>query len=181
VTNGFNRQTGYKSCAFTGYRPQKMPFGFDEHDPRCVDFKKRLRDTIRELIGHGYSHFISGGALGMDMFASEAVIDMKRDYPWIILEIACPFDGQASKWSREYQDRYYRLMKEADITTHIGHQYTRSCMFRRNRYMVDNANLLLAAYDGQPGGTAMTVEYAENTGVPVQIVAPLRAACPTIQ
>ena len=72
-------------------------------------------------------------------------------------------------------------MEEADITTHIGHQYTRSCMFRRNRYMVDNANLLLAAYDGQPGGTAMTVEYAENTGVPVQIVAPLRAACPTIQ
>ena len=54
-------------------------------------------------------------------------------------------------------------------------------MFRRNRYMVDNANLLLAAYDGQPGGTAMTVEYAENTRVPVQIVAPLSAACPTFQ
>ena len=98
---------------------------------------------------------------------------MKRDYPWIILEIACPFDGQASKWSQEYQDRYYWLMKEADIRTLIGHQYTRSCMFRRNRYTVDNANLLLAAYDGQGGGTAMTVEYAENTGVPVQIVLPL--------
>lgn len=181
MTNGFNRQTGYKSCAFTGYRPQKMPFGFNEHDPRCIDFKKRLHDTIRELIGHGYSHFISGGALGMDMFASEAVLDLKRDYPWIILEIACPFDGQASKWSREYQDRYYRLIKEADIRTLIGHKYTRSCMFRRNRYMVDNANLLLAAYDGQPGGTAMTVEYAENTRVPVQIVAPLSAACPTFQ
>ena len=38
--------------------------------------------------------------------------------------------------------------------------------------MVDNANLLLAAYDGQPGGTAMTVEYAENTGVPVSIIFP---------
>ena len=108
----------------------------------------------------------------MDMFASETVIDLKRDYPWIILEIACPFDGQASKWSREYQNRYYRLMREADITTHIGHEYTRSCMFRRNRYMVDNANLLLAAYDGQPGGTAMTVEYAENTGVPVKMISP---------
>lgn len=74
-----------------------MPFGFDEQDSRCIDFKNRLRKAIEELIGHGYSHFISGGALGMDMFASETVIDLKRDYPWIILEIACPFDGQASK------------------------------------------------------------------------------------
>lgn len=72
-------------------------------------------------------------------------------------------------------------MREADITTHIGHEYTRSCLFRRNRYMVDNANLLLAAYDGQPGGTAMTVQYAENTGVPVQIVAPLSETYPMLQ
>ena len=31
-------------------------------------------------------------------------------------------------------------------------------MFRRNHYLVDNADLLLAAYDGQPGGTVMTCE-----------------------
>ena len=36
--------------------------------------------------------------------------------------------------------------------------------------MVNNVNLLLAAYDGQPGGTAMTVEYAERTGKPVTII-----------
>jgi len=170
--NSKKRRTGYRCCAFTGYRLQKMPFGFDEEDARCEDFKKRLRTAIEDLIGHGYAHFISGGALGMDMFAAEAVLDLKRDYPWIVLEMACPFDAQPAKWSSEYQDRYYRLMDEADITTHISRVYTRSCMFRRNRYMVDNADLLLAAYDGQPGGTAMTVEYAKNTGTPVRIVAP---------
>lgn len=55
----------YKRCAFTGYRPQKMPFGFNEADPRCVEFKARLLDTIEGLIGKGYVHFISGGAMGM--------------------------------------------------------------------------------------------------------------------
>lgn len=54
-----------KRVSFTGYRPQKMPFGFDENDPRCIDFKKRLRDTIESFIWQGYTHFISGGALGM--------------------------------------------------------------------------------------------------------------------
>ena len=93
----------YFRCAFTGYRPQKMPFGFDETDPRCVDFKSRLQDSIEALIGEGYAHFISGGAMGMDIFAAEIVLSLKEKYPWIILEMVSPFDGQADKWSAEYQ------------------------------------------------------------------------------
>lgn len=45
---------------------------------------------------------------------------------------------------------------------------TKGCMFRRNRYLVDNSDVLLAAYDGQAGGTAMTCEYARQNGVQVQ-------------
>ena len=37
-------------CAFTGYRPQKMPFGFDELLPECIDFKNRIKETIEMLI-----------------------------------------------------------------------------------------------------------------------------------
>ena len=55
-----------KKCSFTGYRPQKMPFGFDESDPRCVEFKAELRKTLEDLIGERYVHFLSGGSLGMD-------------------------------------------------------------------------------------------------------------------
>ena len=92
--------------AFTGYRPQKMPFGFDETDPRCVDFKKRLRDTIESFIWLGYRHFISGGALGMDMYAAETVLELKKEYPEILLEMVSPFDAQAAKWAPEYQRRH---------------------------------------------------------------------------
>ena len=42
-----------RRVAFTGYRPQKMPFGFDEQDERCIDFKKRLHDTIENFIWQG--------------------------------------------------------------------------------------------------------------------------------
>lgn len=40
-------------CAFTGYRPQKMPFGFNESDPHCVDFKRRVKETIQALYDMG--------------------------------------------------------------------------------------------------------------------------------
>ena len=158
--------------AFTGYRPQKMPFGFDETDPRCVDFKKRLRDTIESFIWLGYRHFISGGALGMDMYAAETVLELKKEYPEILLEMVSPFDAQAAKWAPEYQRRHDALFEKADIVTVTGHEYTKSCMFARNRYLVDNADLLLAAYDGQPGGTQMTVRYAKQAGVQVCCIRP---------
>ena len=83
-------------CAFTGYRPQKMPFGFNESDPRCIDFKRRVKETIQALYDMGYRHFISGGALGMDMFAAEAVLELRAQHPDMILEMVSPFDDQAA-------------------------------------------------------------------------------------
>ena len=88
-------------CAFTGYRPQKMPFGFNESDPRCIDFKRRVKETIQTLYDMGYRHFISGGALGMDMFAAEAVLELRAQHPDMILEMVSPFDDQAARWSSE--------------------------------------------------------------------------------
>ena len=161
-----------KSCAFTGYRLQKMPFGFDEADSRCIDFKHRLYDTLETLIGKGYIHFLSGGALGMDMFAAEAILHLKRKYPWITLEIVRPYDTQSSKWDPKYQKRYEHILAAADTVTETGHAFTKSCLFRRNRYLVDHCDLLLAAYDGLPGGTAMTVDYAKQSHVQVQLIAP---------
>ena len=178
TNNIIRRRTkpAYKRCAFTGYRLAKMPFGFDENDPRCIEFKARLRDTIEALIGDGYAHFISGGALGMDMFAAEAVLELKEKYPWIVLEMVSPFDAQAARWNDEYRMRHDRLFDEADIVTATGQEYTKSCMFRRNRYLVDNADLLLAAYDGQPGGTAMTCEYAREMGLQIRLIMPMAFA-----
>ena len=159
--------------AFTGYRPQKMPFGFDEGDARCIDFKKRLRNTIENFIWQGYRHFISGGAMGMDMYAAEIVQELKTQYPGIILEMVSPFDEQAAKWLPQYQRRHDTLFDQADIVTAIGHEYTKSCMFNRNRYLVNNADMLLAAYDGQPGGTEMTIRYARQQGIQVCCIRPV--------
>ena len=159
-------------CAFTGHRPQKLPFGFDEEDERCRDFKRRLRETLVELIGKGYTHFLSGGALGMDMWAAEAVLELKGDCPYLLLEMVSPFDAQAARWSEDLRARHDRLFEAADIVTATGHQYTKSCMFARNRYLVDNADMLLAAYDGQADGTKMTARYAKQMGIQVCCIRP---------
>ena len=161
----------YKACAFTGHRPQKMVFGFDEADPRCRAFKVRLSDTIEGLIGQGYARFLSGGAMGFDTFAAEAVIDLRDRYPWIMLEVVCPYAGQAEKWSEGYRRRHDRLLRLADRVVTMTEGYEKGSIFLRNRYLVNHCDLLLAAYDGRPGGTAMTVKYARDRAVDVKLFA----------
>lgn len=145
-------------------------FMLGEAGPRCEHVLRELYENLP------YRHFISGGALGMDMFAAEAVVELRKQHPEVILEMVSPFDDQASKWPEEYRARHDLLFELADITTATSHIYTKSAMFIRNRYLVNNADLLLAAYDGQPGGTAMTIGYAKANGVTVQIIRPVLSA-----
>lgn len=39
-----------KRCAFTGYRTSKMPFGTNEDDLRCVDFKQWIYLQPKSLL-----------------------------------------------------------------------------------------------------------------------------------
>lgn len=163
-----------RRCAFTGYRPLKMPFGYDEDCPLALDFKRRLHDTIEVLILQGYRHMISGGAQGMDIMAAEAVLDLQKDYPDVTLEIAVPFEAQAAKWAADYRARWQACIDQADVVTVLSHAYTKGCLFARNRYLVTQADLLLACYDGQEGGTKHTVEYAKQNGCRVCLIPPVK-------
>ena len=163
-----------KACAFTGYRPSKMPWGYDETDARCVEFRFRLREALEYLIGRGYADFLSGGALGFDQMAAEIVLSLREKYPWIRLIMVIPFAGQADRWTEEQRGRWLDIIAASDRVVHISRDYDKGVFFRRNHYLVEHADLLLAAYDGQPGGTAGTVAYARRHGVRVSRLAPVK-------
>ena len=48
-----------KTVAFTGYRPEKMPFTEDENDELYMRFREQLSKVIARLIERGYSHRLS--------------------------------------------------------------------------------------------------------------------------
>ena len=71
-----------KVCAFTGHRPQSLPFGSNEQDERCQKLKAVLEQEIERVYSEkGVTHFISGMALGVDTFAAEAVLHLKESIP----------------------------------------------------------------------------------------------------
>ena len=162
-----------KTCAFTGHRPQNLPFGFNEEDERCINLKKTLREQIINLIeNEGVTHFISGMAIGVDMYAAEIVLGLKASYPGITLESAIPCESQAAKWSETLRDRYFDIASKCDKETLIQTHYSPDCMDKRNRYMVDHADVLIAVWDERPSGTGKTVNYALHQGKPVGVINP---------
>ena len=160
-----------KVCAFTGHRPQNLPFGFNENDARCDRLKELLRFSIEKLITEkGVTTFISGMAIGVDTYAAEIVLEMKKKYPNITLECAIPCETQANKWTVKYRDRYFSIIEKSDKETLLQTHYTADCMHKRNRYMVDKSDYVIAVWNGSPSGTGKTVLYAkENNKQIIQI------------
>lgn len=162
-----------KSCAFTGHRPQKLPFGFNEADERCTALKDILRKQIIHLIEEEkVTHFISGMALGVDMYAAEIVLELKKTYPGITLESAMPCETQANKWNAAMRERYYEIAAQCDKETMLQTKYTPDCMEKRNRYMVDHADYIIAVWDGKPSGTGNTVKYAQKQEKKIIVIDP---------
>ena len=56
--------------SFTGHRPQKLPWGFNENDERFIDMKNRTKVEIENAIIKGYHTFLCGMALGFDMMCA---------------------------------------------------------------------------------------------------------------
>ena len=78
----------------------------------------------------------------------------------VTLEAAVPCSTQADGWPEPDRSRWRALLAACDLETLVQSGYTRGCMLRRNRYMVDHSALVIAVYDGTPGGTCRTLEYA---------------------
>lgn len=147
--------------SFTGYRPEKLPFCEGE-DEKYLCFRKTLYKVIKRLAELGYTHFISGIAMGFDTWVAEDVLALKKEVPEVTLECAVPFPEQADKWPREDKIRRSRIIESSDSVVVTSLEYTKSAYFKRNRYMVDNSEVVVCCYDGKSGGTAYTVEYARK-------------------
>ena len=155
-----------KKCAcFSGYRAEKMPFPLYEGAPLYDKLVADMKKLIQRAIKAGAETFYNGGAYGFDIVAGETILDLKKEYPHIKLITVRPFIGQGEDYTPDWQDRYQKVIVGSDEVIVLSHQYYSGCYYARNRYMVDHSALLFCYFDGQPGGTKYTVNYAKRCGM----------------
>ena len=163
-----------RCCAFTGHRPKKFPWGYNEADTRCVALKKAITEEIVKRVDAGYTDFFSGMAEGADTWAALAVLALKKGNPALRLHCVLPCEEQADRWSASARELYFSILEQSDEVVYVNREYSKNCMLKRNRCLVDHAACLLAVYNGEwRGGTAMTVRYALKMGRKVIILNPV--------
>lgn len=165
-----------RACCFTGHRPQNLPFGFDERNPDCIWLKQRLETEIRRLITYEHTTcFYSGMGLGVDQWAAEIVLKLREKYSYIRLKCVLPCETQAEFWTEPQRDRYFSIVEQCDEEIMLQGPYTKGCMQKRNKFMVDSSNIVLAVWNGEEAsGTGSTVRYAQKKEREIFIINPAR-------
>ena len=148
-----------KTVCFTGHRTIPML--------KKWKIEKKLKETLEALIENGYCYFGAGGALGFDTIAAQTVLGLKKKHPEIKLILVLPCKNQTRSWEEKDVSVYESIIEQADKVVYTQEHYDRGCMFKRNRHLVDNSSVCVAYLTEEKGGTAYTVNYANQKGVKV--------------
>lgn len=161
-------------CAFTGHRPHKFPWRYDESDDRCVALKAVLMEQIAALADAGVTQFLSGMALAADTWSALSVLALREKNPLLKLHCILPCREQADKWTASSRDLYHSILEQADSIVYVSRDYHKNCMLDRNRFLVEHSSTLLAVYNGERrGGTAATMRYAQKMGREIIVIDPI--------
>ena len=158
------RRDSSGACCFSGHRSVHYDMDFS-HMGSVM--QAVLKKALHSAIDDGYRVFYGGLAQGFDIIAAEMVVKEKRargDGALRLVSVA-PFRGQEMKWGRRWRARHDQVLKASDEIIVLNDSFVRGCYHERNRFLVDNAQLLIGFYSGRSGGTMHTFEYAREKGI----------------
>lgn len=139
----------------TGHRPDKLG-GYDT--AVMLENQACIKQWLRQQLQGKATGLITGMALGVDQWAAEVCVEEKIPFC-----AALPFAGQERLWPDKSKAVYSFLLSFAAEVVHVsGPDYAAWKFQKRNEYVVDNCQILLAVWDGTSGGTANCVKYAHK-------------------
>ena len=158
------------TVAFTGHRPNKIKDGKNEQSENVLHIKHELKRLIAEKIDNGCCCFLTGMAMGADIWAAEAVLELKELHPEIKLIAVIPLPKLAEEFPPEWKTRYHAVLSQCDETVTVCEQKQSDCFARRNKWLVDHSAHLIGIFNGSRGGSMQTLNMALMNGSDVQII-----------
>lgn len=147
-----------KICIFTGHR---------DIPAHTEPLRAALLRHITALHADGYTDFLSGGAMGFDLLAAEAVLELRPLLPGLRLLMILPCYNQERAYSPRDKARYRAILDQADLVRYTAHDYYRGCMLARDRVLAEAAHFCLCYLTRSTGGTAYTVRQCVLRDVPI--------------
>lgn len=157
-----------KIC-ITGHRPNKL-YGYDLSHPKWIELEQKIKKI---LIENNCTEAISEMALGVDTIFAIAALELRKEGHNIRLHCAIPCKNQSGNWSSKDKKLYDCILSKADEVMLVSNEeYTPWLMQKRNKYMVDNSDIVTAVWDGSKSGAANCIEYAKKNDKKIIYVTP---------
>jgi len=141
------------------------------HRPAKLGARRRLDELPVASVAYAFlatlrpDRVISGMARGWDLIVAEQCLRLK--IPLVAAVPGSPHD-QTAHWDYSDVSRYQHVLHQAAHVEIIPATVLNTAAYHaRDRWMVDHAHMMLAAWNGSGSGTGYTVEYARGRGVAV--------------
>lgn len=140
------------TCTFAGHREVYQS-----------DIDKSLDAAISQILENGDSEFsfLVGGMGDFDGACSAAVRRAKRTHrdKTIHLQLVMPYLTHELNESKNYYEQYY---DDVIVPMEIAGVHYKSAITKRNRWMVDESQFLIAFVYRDHGGAYTTLKYARK-------------------
>lgn len=168
------------TVCITGHREKSIPSYKGEPLYRAVTIaavKLMLYRYIDMAVAAGYTDFISGLAVGTDLWAADYILQKRRNNKNLRLIGALPYLRHAERYPHEYIRLLHNVEKSADLLITVndnpdiiygppscGSGFSKILYRDRNYFMVDHSSAVIAFLneDSSWSGTAQTVNYANK-------------------
>lgn len=143
-----------KTIYVTGYRPQELGIFNDKH-PGIKIIKKALYDQLQRLCDEGLEWVVVSGQLGVEFWATEVVLTLKKDYPHLKYSVITPFLEQDKNWNDQKKEQYTRMTYLADFVTSVTKRpYEAPWQFtEKDKFIINNTDGMLLVYDEENEGS----------------------------
>lgn len=146
-----------RTACFTGHR--EIP------ESKAETLEKLLDKVIEQLYNKGVIFFGAGGCYGFDALAEKAILRARERHNEIKLILVLPCKDQDKYWNDRIKVEYAEIVSKADKVVYTSEFYSKGCMHKRNRHLVDYSGYCVAYMTRNNGGTAYTIDYARKNGL----------------
>ena len=131
------------------------------HRVMLTDVGKPLREALERLAAQGITEFYTGGMGEFDELFARTVRSIKRNDRLLRLVLVLPYlTRQAATERAWYETQYDEIL----IPAELDGVHPKAAITLRNRWMVDQSSIVIAALRRNCGGAAEAVRYAETIG-----------------
>lgn len=124
-----------------------------------------MEKRLVTLIDEGLEWVIVSGQLGVETWAAEVVIDLKKEHTELKYAVITPFLEQEKNWNDLRKETYHRIVAQADYQTSLTKRpYEAPWQFiEKDKFFMRNSDGMLIVYDEENEGSPKFVKRAAES------------------